>query len=69
MAEGLSRQQHIWRVTCFSVLGYEAIAIASRGRVPYVTHLVRRLPRPARFVVTVVIATIVHDHFDTQRIF
>lgn len=58
-----------WRSAAVTLLGYETAAFITKGRVPFVTDVVRGLPRPLRWMVIAVISAAVADHLDSQRIF
>lgn len=75
---GAKRSHSNWKITSSAVLAYEVVAALSKSakrrgvtafEIPLITEVVRALPRPARFAATAVVACVIHDHFDTQRMF
>jgi len=73
-----SHCQRNWKLASGAVLIWEGSAAASKAlhahgvtpvSLPFITELVRALPRPLRIIATLAIAAVVHDHFDTRKVF
>lgn len=64
-----------WQMASGAVLGYEGLAAMSKAgkhhkllpfELPFLTEMIRPLPKPVRVVVTFLIGVVVYDHFNEE---
>lgn len=54
--------------SCSALIAWETLALITRGRVPYITTLIRRSPRGVRLGIIAGVAGVMFDHFETRRL-
>lgn len=67
-----------WKLVTGAVLGYELVSALTKSarkrglverEIPFLTEIIRSQPRPVRLAVTVGLALVFHDHFDSRKVF